>query len=93
MNLFDNSTNYLSKAIEERELHCSQCKNWRRWNQAATIKIPVRHAVEILHGESDRALMSFLTVSVCLSPFLKVFRTCLDSTLGNLGLVLKLVLL
>lgn len=56
MNLFDNSTNYLLKTIEERELHCFQCKNWRQWNQAAAIKIPMRHTIRILHGENDQAL-------------------------------------
>lgn len=53
----------------------------------------MRHTVKILHGESDRALVSFLTVSVCPSLSLKAFRTCLDNILGNLDLVLKLVLL
>lgn len=49
----------LPKAIEERELHCSQSKNWGQWNQAAAMEIPMRHTVKILHGESNGALYQF----------------------------------
>lgn len=38
------------------ELHSSQWKDWRQWNQAAAMEIPMRYAEKILHGENDQAL-------------------------------------
>lgn len=91
MNLFESLPTTLCNVIEEMKLCSSQWKDWRQWNQAAAMEIPMRYSKKSSWWEWSSTGLG--CPGAAKSPSLEIFRTWLDNALSILDLALKLFLL